>query len=753
MKSHYTAQELAGLAGMPTAKKNVLAKAEREGWEYRPRSGRGGGREYSVTSLPQETRAALASRNTTVGYEPAPIVKTAAERGAQVKLQADEAEQLRREARTGSMLMFNRQPKWQQMAAKAKLAIIKAANHYITRYQLAKTAGQNSFCHEYNLDRIDVAPWVRAEIRSVHPATLRDWIKAEHEQGIIGLIDYYGNRKDQSKIETWNRTILEDGTVHAPMAECIKALLLKHPHIEAKACNEELRALLPDAIRVSDKSVKRYMDKWKAQNKQEFALATNPDDFKNRFQPAFGSRSEGINGPNQRWEIDATPADLLLVGSRHKIIGLCDVGPRRLKFYVTKTERAQDNAFAVRRALLDWGVPAHGVIVTDQGAPYKTEHFERILGDLEIDQHICNAYSGDEKPHIERGFQTLSHDLMEILPGYCGHNVSERQAIEARKSFAKRLANPDEVIEISMTAEELQAFCDRWCESYHDRAHSGLDGKSPNQVMNEWPHPIRTIADERALDMLLSEAVRPGGKLPIIGKKGIRVAGGFYIHPALGEHIGEYCRAFQEPTSLGRIVVNIMNKFGVWEFLCIAEDPDRTDISRKEVAMATRMIHNEHKKEMARHAREAKKKLKDVDVVTAVLEMREREAAEAKAKSNVSYLPKQTVPHITPGLSAAAEAAAALEKRLSAPAPASPDVVAAKAKIRAEVERSQVTNVASIQVESVRSQYKRWKKLKEALSQGEIIGEAEYQFYRNFGQSAECRAFAGMEEDLGVIAR
>ena len=46
-----------------------------------------------------------------------------------------------------------------------------------------------------------------------------------------------------------------------------------------------------------------------------------------------------------------------------------------------------------------------------------------------------NAYSGWEKPHIERFFRTLSHGLIELLPAYIGHCVADRQVIEARKEL------------------------------------------------------------------------------------------------------------------------------------------------------------------------------------------------------------------------------------------------------------------------------------------------------------------------------
>lgn len=54
LKSHYTAQELANmrLSGLPETRPGIVARAKSEGWAFRPRSGRGGGSEYSLDSLP-----------------------------------------------------------------------------------------------------------------------------------------------------------------------------------------------------------------------------------------------------------------------------------------------------------------------------------------------------------------------------------------------------------------------------------------------------------------------------------------------------------------------------------------------------------------------------------------------------------------------------------------------------------------------------------------------------------------------------
>lgn len=56
-----TACELAALAlpGLPGTESAIIRRAKREDWSFRKRSGRGGGREYHISSLPKEARDAL----------------------------------------------------------------------------------------------------------------------------------------------------------------------------------------------------------------------------------------------------------------------------------------------------------------------------------------------------------------------------------------------------------------------------------------------------------------------------------------------------------------------------------------------------------------------------------------------------------------------------------------------------------------------------------------------------------------------
>jgi len=59
MKTWWAGSELVGLPGLPQHPVHVRKMAGRQGWVSRPRAGRGGGVEYSFSSLPLETRRHL----------------------------------------------------------------------------------------------------------------------------------------------------------------------------------------------------------------------------------------------------------------------------------------------------------------------------------------------------------------------------------------------------------------------------------------------------------------------------------------------------------------------------------------------------------------------------------------------------------------------------------------------------------------------------------------------------------------------
>ena len=75
-KSGYTAQELADLrlVSLPQTRPGVTKKAKREGWPMQERTGRGGGNEYALSSLPAEVQAEIRERHLQALAKQNPVV-------------------------------------------------------------------------------------------------------------------------------------------------------------------------------------------------------------------------------------------------------------------------------------------------------------------------------------------------------------------------------------------------------------------------------------------------------------------------------------------------------------------------------------------------------------------------------------------------------------------------------------------------------------------------------------------------------
>ncbi|MGD9539053.1 MAG: DNA-binding protein [Alphaproteobacteria bacterium] len=627
MREWWTARELAAraLPGVPGTKAGVILAASRDSWRWRDRAGRGGGREYHVSALPPAARAALAA-------------------GSVVR---DQGSGIRGEL--GALLVAA--PAWARSRADARVAVLRRCERFLEDGELSAKAGRAHFVELYNAGRIaGVDDATRAALPTISARSLERWLAELAAEGAKRLAGRYGGRRP----------------VIGGMPEVvalITGMLATHPHASAKQVMRALRARFDGQALPSYRSVQRYMASWKAEHQSTFEAVTNPDRWKGRRLVALGRADEDVERLNQRWEMDSTPADLMLIDGRHALVGCIDVGTRRLRLLVSQTSKATAIGLCLRRALLDWGVPE--TVVTDQGADYTSKHVTRLLADLQVSHRVCAPFSPERKPHIERAFHTVAHGLVELLPGFIGHNVAEAQDIRARRSFADRLMQKGEAIEIRLDGAALQAFLDRWCdELYAHERHGGI-GRSPFEAAASWRGPVRRIEDERALDALLAEA--PGDGYRVAGKKGIRLDGLTYIAAELGLVVGERVRVLRDPADLGRIIVYAGRDE---RFLCIAEASEVTGIDRRAVALAARA---KQKAFIAaqRKALKANAKAQGLgDIAFEILDERRRHNA------NLVAFPTSITPHETPALTEAAKAAQALDAPRG-PTPLTADEIAA----------------------------------------------------------------------------
>lgn len=637
MKEWYTAKEIAGLPTLPGTVQGVIKLANRKSWESQKRIGKGGGWEYHISQLPFEAREALAAKAT------CEVFSAGKTEGEKHSLAGTTQHQNLRTITSNNLGAVNGLTGKSKKRAEAKLAILTMLDLHVSTIGGSFEQGLQSFMRLYMGDMLKIDPEVKSTIPKFTRATVFRWIKELSEEGAARLGGQYRKGKKTGLIDSQEE-----------LQQFILGMLSAHPTTSAsnilKAVESEFRNN-PNIQIPAKRSIQKWVKSWKENNASLFRAVTNPDAWKNKDMAAFGSYRENITELNQLWEFDSTPADVMFTDGRYNIIGAIDVYSARLKFIVRKTSDSNGVAAVIRRSLLDWGVPQS--VKTDNGADYKSFYIQSVFRSLQIKQDFCQPFSGWEKPHIERAFRTFSHDIAELLSGYIGHNVTERQAIEARKTFSDRLFKKDQLIDIKMSSEEFQTFCDRWIENiYNTQPHSSLDGKTPNEMLRNWQHPIQRIDDERSLDILLSEAPGNDGRR-VVGKKGIKLDNGLYIAIELAEYINEPVQVRYDNNDMGRIFV--YSTLG--DFICIAEDPDITGVSREDIATEAKRRQKEAIEEKRRELKKLGGKMSKRNIAEDILNDREQQ----RLSQNVTELPKRSETYTTPALEAAGEAAAALQ--------------------------------------------------------------------------------------------
>ncbi|MFQ2504740.1 DNA-binding protein [Aeromonas caviae] len=547
MSTWFTAQGLAGLIGMPAYPDGVRKKAEREEWQSRKRE-KGKGVEYHISSLPAETRRYLAEQ--AVAQQGQAVTDHAAGGKAMAKLLAREVPVKPDAGRKLLTLGAAARKK-----VDARLLILQAADIFLTPYQACQQGevGRRAFIEAYRTRSLSLPASVYEQQKPFSLITLRRWQGTLADAGPAALAGNY-QRERPSSVEQ-----------SPDLARFLTALITAKPHLANKwgALHElatqynemnQLGWLIP-----SQSSLRRWLVKWLAENKVAFTYATNPDAYNNKYRTAIEEMYPWMSQPNDVWEFDSTPVDAMLVDGRHSIIAVIDVFTRRVRLLVAKTSSSEGICLLLRKTLLAWGtLNDNGVMRTDNGSDYVSQRVMSICTLLGMNVSRSNAYSGWEKPHIERFFRTLSHGLIELLPAYVGHCVADRQVIEARKSFAERLEEKrkpnaeKEIYELAMTAAELQTLLDDWLDArYHNRKHSSL-GITPNEKYQSARYQRRAIVDESALDLLLNHI----GEATV--SKGFIKAGGLkYSAPELLENSWKSQRVsvFLDPSDVGRAIL------------------------------------------------------------------------------------------------------------------------------------------------------------------------------------------------------
>lgn|GEM_PF-338073 len=731
LKTHYSCTELAALKlpNYPTSARAWQDLVEREQIAFTEHRSRGRGgirREY----LPTPAMAKLIERAEGIRARGDVAARKIAAMEAfnRDEAAAEASRQAKGEAALAD-LVAKLTPN-QQARFDARWAIVQGWEVWFVQAQpMGKKAGLAIFADAYNADELRLAQ-ITAAVREAFPTvsarSVERFVTDYTRDGLAGLIDKQDGR------------LLKDVNVFTKQPELYSAALAvitAKPHIKTTDLVELLKGASIDAETgevlfeaPSYWAADRFVKAWKAKHPELFLALTNPDEWKNKAMSAVGNASEDVERLNQRWEMDATPADWMLTDPesgerrRYACSVVIDVYSRRMIVVLARTPKAQTHMFCLRLALLAWGVPEE--IVTDNGKDYVAREFVQVLNALDIKHRTTAPFSPWQKPHVERGIGVMLHSILELLPNFIGHSVAERSAIEARRAFSERLFKKDSVVELDMTPNELQATINDWLVgTYEQRAH-GETNTAPFARTAAWRGKVRRIQNERALDILLLPAA--GGGTRTLQKKGIHLDGAWYAAPALFAHVEVGTEVtLRETEDFGEVIV-----YQDGQFVCVAVCPERKGVSRKELAAHCRSA-------QAKRVKDAKRTMRAASKIDPDAELSRLLRNKAQAAGKLTPLPARTEAHSSQGLEQAAIAGRRLAGEL-APAPVPADLQAAMARRQADaivIPADPEPKVVQIP-ETPELRFRKWLELNARVERGDVIDEPKLQKWWGMYQQA-----------------
>ncbi|WP_068317443.1 DDE-type integrase/transposase/recombinase [Polycladidibacter hongkongensis] len=697
---------------------------------YRRRAGRGGAREIHLSLLPQLAQDALAARAAMDRINSAPLNETS----EQISYKQDAAN-----------------TSVERRDLDARLAILSAIQSYQNDRACSFSKALRVVSDQYNAGEIKIANWVKDTIPSFKKSAAYNW-RAAMENGDFSSL---ASTKKLSRAQTGVLEAAHSGAVK----QFILGLIAKQPHLSCKPIRAAVIAKFGESFELvaSSGEVKtvacpplrtfqHHIKAWKQEHANELLRLTNPDKYKGSVRMvAAGGASANIHRLNQLWEIDASPADVMTTEGRWHIYACVDVFSRRALVLVTQTPRADAVGVLIRDAIAKWGVPE--AVKTDNGSDFVAKQTERLFAALGVEVLTCDAYSPEQKPHVERFIGTWQRGFAELLPGYVGHSVADRTVIESRKRFSDRLGTSDaEIFAVDLSPQELQEASNQWVETVYEHNRHGALGCTPFTKAQQYTGSIKTV-DETALNVLLAP-IASGNGIRTVTKSGIRCNNEHYLigNVMVGERV--FCR--QDPRDLGKLFV--FSDDGE-QFLGHAFAPVLAGLDPVKTIAHVRKMQKALEEEQITSMRRQMRKIGPRDVLNAVLE---------QGQSNVTAFPKPSETHSTPMLSAAGEVTKLTQPEL----PDGLDDVMAQIKAELDSETTQpaqppktpsqaqtkpstATNTRPIKAESQFDRYRRALALEKRISAGDPLSEADARWLAGYREGAEYKSMKIMADEFG----
>lgn len=458
MSEWFSPQQLAGLPGLGTTARAIQLRAKREKWGSQRRAGTKA-TEYHVSSLPQETRAALL--NSALGEVATKAVRTE----VQLSLVETGRQQLVADARQGVLHALD------LMMARTGYSRKKTITLMLDMARLEKLEPQLLLMLKMARDprgrpSSDGLPSVRSLERFL-------------EQGEKGELVPKVRQKDMS-VPDWAPAFMV--AYQGPEKRSARAAydLLKKSWQGELPSLDQVYAFLRKVGNVSREVGRMGEHEIKALRpfiRRDFSKLLPTDVYSCDGHTFDAEVQHPLHGRPFKPEVTA----------------IIDIGTRRIPGWSSGlAESALVVVDALRDASTRSGIPA--IFYVDNGSGYVNHMMQSeavgLMGRLGIDMKHSLPYNSQAKGVIERLHKSLFVRAAKELPGYVGKDMDRQAKLETFKLSRKAITKGGVMPLLSW--ESFVAFCEEKIAEYNDRPHSSLPritdpntGRRRNMTPNE----------------------------------------------------------------------------------------------------------------------------------------------------------------------------------------------------------------------------------------------------------------------------
>ncbi len=700
------------IATLPKTRRAIVDKAKRDGWQSQIRRDQGGGAEYKIPAIYKggcDVAPSDTPLNPPANYHLKGRVQNQEGGSGKALPPADRGSNMGNPSPTIATL-----PKSIDRGI-ARADIANAFNAYLLAHKIGVMAGIDAFVDDFNSGKItgDFA------FTNISRASVLRWRKAVNIGDFKSLAGKFGNRKGTSIIDA-NRDLQTQIIAHFTRTRLAGKTI--HQLLLAKGFQE-----IP-----STRQIANWFNAWARKNPADALKLRNPDKARSKYALSLGEMYAHLTRPNELWEIDASPADVICDDGRYNIYVIADMYARRLLVEITDSPSTHGSLRLIRRAINEWGMPER--LRTDNGSDFTSKWFKHAMFKTGINIDLTNPYSPHEKGGIERAIGTINDTFMRLNPGYAGHNVTEKTEIENRQSFAYRNARAngekiDRFSKVKLTRDELARRASNWvAEDYYQGFHKGI-GCSPAERLANYTGEIKTLEDPTIMHYLFAK-LAGGDGTRVIGKKGIRADRHYFIAHEIDLYMGHTVQVAMDLEDMGQIYVSGVEN---GEYLFTAYNAELEGINRMAVAHIAKATKRAHNKEIKREIAHAAKQIDNDDFYKILENFKHAQRREHAIKHGFieGEIPPNNL-HVLPRKSQK------ISNRTIAPELASEQKSA----------ENSTANVVQI-APTPATLFQRSKALEKTIANGELINIEDAQWLKIYQQSPNYRSFKMMEETFG----